>query len=89
MRISRCASPASSSDRAINRIGRGKKLENQRIDDSEGIREDGADRNEDPALRVSCGIESAFRRKPFQPALPRLFIQSIVSYLAIFYLRLP
>jgi len=37
------------SDRAINRVGRSKKLRISGINDSEGIREDGADKNEDPA----------------------------------------
>lgn len=53
-----------------------------------GIREDGADKSEDPALHVNRRTESAFRGQPFQPALPRLFIESIVSYAAIFYLPL-
>jgi hypothetical protein len=40
------------SDHAINRAGEGKKLKIREIDDSEGgIREDGADRIEDPVRR--------------------------------------
>jgi len=40
-------------DRAINRVDRIKKLKISGIDDSEGIRGDGADKNEDPAWRCT------------------------------------
>jgi len=73
-----------------------KKLKIREIDDRGG---DGGnityvrtvrDASEDPALHVSRRTESAFRGKPFQPALPRLAsrIARILSRLVTSYLRL-